>query len=423
MRMYNLFPRLVGPVSQWEPHLARAADLGFDSVFINPVQKPGYSGSLYSVADYQALNPLLADPADQASPEDQLRKVLHHAREKHGLTPVVDLVINHCAFDSTLVKTNPEWFFWENGQVVHPSCDENGHRVVWEDLARFNHRPAKNEEGLQALFYRAANYLLNLGFTGFRCDAAYQVPRATWEKLFARLRRDHPGVIFMAETLGCTPDQTRETAGAGFDYVFNSSKWWDFSGPWMMEQYNLIRDSTPSISFPESHDTPRLAAETNGNVDALKQRYLFAGLFSTGVLMPVGYEFGFRKPLHVVNTVPADWEENTGIDLSDFIRKVNALKSGHEVFRGDHPTNLLHTDNPNVLLMWKGSTKTREEALVILNKDCWNWQHFEAGSLRHLVQSGAALECVSPDNPMPFVAEPFRYDLRPGEAIVLTTKR
>ena len=423
MRIYNLFPRLAGPVSQWEPHLARAADLGFNAVFINPVQKPGYSGSLYSVVDYQQLNPALVDPASKATPEEQMRKVLKRARVEYGLTPVVDLVINHCAFDSTLLKTNPEWFYWENGQVVHPSCDENGHRVVWEDLARFNHRPSHNTDGLHDLFYHAAKYLLDLGFTGFRCDAAYQVPRATWERLFTRLRRDNPEVVFLAETLGCTPDQTRDTAAAGFDYVFNSSKWWDFHGAWMMEQYNLIREATPSISFPESHDTPRLAAETNGNINALKQRYLFAGLFTAGVMMPMGYEFGFRKPMHVVNSTPADWEDQTGMDISDFIRKVNVLKATHEVFQGDHPTTILHTDNPHVLLMWKGSTRTREEALIILNKDAWNWQHFESHSLRGLVQSGAALECVSPDNPMPFVSEPFRYELRPGEAIVLTTRR
>ena len=423
MRIYNVFPRLAGPVSEWTPHLARAADLGFNALFINPVQKPGYSGSLYSVVDYQALNPLLVDTKSKVSPEDQMRKVLTQAREDFGLTPVVDLVINHCAFDSAILKSNPEWFHWDNGQVVHPSCDENGHRVVWEDLAKFNHRPSRNEDGLHDLFYRAAKYLLDLGFTGFRCDAAYQVPSATWERLFARLRRDNPKVIFMAETLGCTPDQTRQTAAAGFNYVFNSSKWWDFNGAWLMEQYDLIREGTPSISFPESHDTPRLAAETNGNVNALKQRYLFAALFSAGVLMPMGYEFGFRKPMHVVNSRPTDWEQNTGVDLSDFIRKVNQLKASHEVFQGDHPTAMLHTNNPKVLLMWKGSTKTREEALVILNKDIWNWQHFETGSLRPLVQSGAPLECVSPANPMPFVAEPFVYELQPGEAIVLTTKR
>ena len=25
-------------------------------------------------------------------------------------------------------------------------------------------------------------------------------------------------------------------------------------------------------------------------------------------MMPMGFEFGFRKPLHVVHTTPADWE-------------------------------------------------------------------------------------------------------------------
>ena len=423
MRIYNLFPLLAGPVSKWEPHLERAADLGFNALFINPVQKSGYSGSLYSVADYHALDPRFVDRDSGLSPEDQMRKVLQRAREQHHLTPVVDLVINHCAFDSALLKSHPEWFFWENGQVVHPSCDENGHRVVWEDLARFNHRPARNEEGLHETFYQAAKYLLDLGFRGFRCDAAYQVPRSTWERLMNRLRKDNPEVVFMAETLGCTPDQTRETAAAGFDYVFNSSKWWDFHGAWMMEQYNLIRETTPSISFPESHDTPRLAAETNGNLNILKQRYLFAGLFSAGVMMPMGYEFGFRKPMHVVNSAPTDWETSTGLDLCDFIRKVNALKAAHEVFQGDHPTAIIQTEHTNVLLMWKGSVRTREEALVILNKDGWNWQHFASDSLRRLVQSGAPLECVSPANPMPFVAEPFSYELQPGEAIVLTTKR
>ena len=52
MLIYNLFPLLAGPFGDWEPHFKRAADMGFDWVFINPVQKPGYSGSLYSIVDY-----------------------------------------------------------------------------------------------------------------------------------------------------------------------------------------------------------------------------------------------------------------------------------------------------------------------------------------------------------------------------------
>ena len=48
--------------SDWEPHLERAAGMGFDWVFVNPIQKLGRSGSLYSIADYLAINPALLTP-------------------------------------------------------------------------------------------------------------------------------------------------------------------------------------------------------------------------------------------------------------------------------------------------------------------------------------------------------------------------
>src|SRR5260221_8780363 len=157
------------------------------------------------------------------------------------------------------------------------------------------------------------------------------VPNRFWHRLIHDIKARHPQACFVAETLGCTADQTRDTARAGFDYVFNSSKWWDFHGWWLIEQYNLIRESAPSISFPESHDTPRLCEELNGNIEGLKQRYLFSALFSAGVMIPMGFEYGFRKPLHVVNTTPADWSPN-GIDLRDYVGKVNAIKKRFPVF-------------------------------------------------------------------------------------------
>ena len=42
-----------------------------------------------------------------------------------------------------------------------------------------------------------------VGFGGFRCDAAYKVPAALWARLIARARAARPGVLFVAETLGC----------------------------------------------------------------------------------------------------------------------------------------------------------------------------------------------------------------------------
>lgn len=422
MIVYNLFPLLAGTFGDWEKHLLRASRMGFNWVFVNPVQLPGSSGSLYAIADYFALNPLLVDAKSTKTPQEQLMEVTGAAAHM-GLEMMIDLVINHCSVDSDLLRLHPEWFVWESeGRVAHPSCDENGKRVVWKDLASFDHRHTRDREGLYQFFLSVVKSLTALGFRGFRCDAAYQVPRSLWERLIRDTRKDHPEVRFFAETLGCQPEQTRDTARAGFDYIFNSSKWWDFHSTWLMKQYALTREIAPSIGFPESHDTVRLSEELHGSIDGLKQRYLFTGLFSAGVMMPMGFEFGFRKKLHVVETGAEDWEE-TGVDLTAFITSVNGIKAEYAVFQEEAPTEVHECSNPNVLLMWKGSTQAKQEALLILNKDISNRQTFYAENLYDYVQSREPFRDVSPEYRLDYITTPFHYELRPGQGIVLMTER
>jgi starch synthase (maltosyl-transferring) len=422
MIIYNLFPLLAGKFTDWERHLLRASEMGFNWVFINPIQRPGESGSLYSIADYYDFNPVLVDQKSKKAPQEQVKEAIKTAK-KLGLNAMVDLVINHCSVDSDLIKSHPEWFLWESkGHVAHPFCNEGGKKVVWKDLAKFDHRDTKDKEGLFQYFLNIVKFLIELGFKGFRCDAAYQVPKNLWKRLIKEIKKEHPDVVFFAETLGCPSDQTRRTASAGFDYIFNSSKWWDFNSPWLMEQYVLTREVVPSISFPESHDTVRLCEELHGNIQGLKQRYMFSALFSAGVMMPLGFEFGFCKRSHVVKTRPEDWEE-TDIDLTSFITEVNKLKSNQAVFQEEAPTEILYADNPNVMLMWKASINDQEEALLILNKDIYNKQHFYAESLQELVQAGAPLRDLSPEYRMEYIPVPFSYDLQPGQGIVLITSR
>lgn len=422
MILYNLFPLLAGPFSQWHKHFARAASMGFDWVFVNPIQKLGASRSLYSIVDPFSLNPALLDPATGASPEEQLKEVMAQA-EAAGLKVMIDLVLNHCAIDSPLTREHPEWFVRDHrGRIANASCQHNHKKVVWKDLAQFDHRHTRDPEGLYRYCLRVVEHLLSLGFQGFRCDAAYQVPRPFWHRLIHEVKSRHPHVCFVAETLGCTADQTKETARAGFGWVFNSSKYWNFHDWWLIEQYNLVRETAASISFPESHDTPRLCAELHGNLNGLKQRYLFAALFSAGVMMPVGFEYGFGKPLHVIRTTPADWED-TDIDLTGYVATVNAIKRDHPVFHEESPTNILPCNNPNVLLLWKASAKHKDEALLILNKNPWNYQDFYTDHFRDFIQSGAPLRDVSPEYPLDYIHEPFHYGLRPGQGIVLVTSR
>jgi starch synthase (maltosyl-transferring) len=419
MILYNLFPLLAGDVRQWTPHLQRAADLGFDAVFINPIQYPGYSGSLYSIKDYFRLNPLIAEGATQRAAEASFRAMAREA-EKLGLKLIVDLVVSHCAFDSDLIKEHPTWFVREGGKVAHPWCMEGQKKVVWRDLAQFDHKHTRDKEGLQAYLVKVVDYLVELGITGFRCDAAYQVPAPFWRHLIQETRRKHPGTLFLAETLGCSPVETMHTARAGFDFIFNSAKWWDLRSPWLIEQYSLTREHSRSISFPESHDTERLAAETDGNVNAVKQRYFFSAFFSSGVMMPMGFEFGFRKRLHVVKTRPEDWE-SPSMDLTAFVREVNRAKARNPIFMEEAPIEILPCNNPNVLFLWKGSLHAGQEALIILNKDLHHEQHFHTDDLYQHIQSSGPLRDVSPEHPLDYLPTPYEYGLRPGQGIVLVT--
>jgi len=187
-----------------------------------------------------------------------------------------------------------------------------------------------------------------------------------------------------------------------------------------LEQYELTRQIAPSISFPESHDTERLFSESGHNVDALKQRYLFAALFSAGVMMPIGYEYGFRNRLNVVHTRPEHWEE-PAVDLTDFITRVNRIKGDHPLFLEESLIQKLDHPNPAVFLMWKASTNGSGQALIVLNKDPWNRQHFHTDDLYRHVQAPPPLLDVSPEWPLEHLPTPFEFELTPGMARVMVT--
>jgi starch synthase (maltosyl-transferring) len=368
--IYNLFPTLVGPPRDWLPHADRARSMGFDWLYLNPVSFPGFSGSLYAVKEHFRLHPVLEGPDGRGL--EALAPTLAALRRR-GLGVLIDLVVNHTSRDSPLVTEHPGWFLRDAaGDVVSPRAvdpDDPTKVTVWGDLAEIAHETPEDREGLWAFWERLVLASLEVGFGGFRCDAAYKVPAALWARLIARARATTPGVLFVAETLGCTVEETAALASAGFDYFYNSSKWWDFEAPWALEQHEQFRRVAPSIAFPESHDTPRLAAETGGSEAVQRQRYAFAAAFSAGVQITVGYEFGFRRPLDVVRTRPADWE-SPSFDLTGFIARVNALKRAHPLLAGEGVLRRWESgvDEVTVLERWADDAGTLR-GLVLVNRD------------------------------------------------------
>jgi starch synthase (maltosyl-transferring) len=135
-------------------------------------------------------------------------------------------------------------------------------------------------------------------------------------------------------------------------------------------------------------------------------------------MMPMGYEFGFEKSLHVVETCPEDWE-TTDIDITDFISHINAFKSEYKVFQEDGPIDIFSHDDMPVLFMKKTSNCNNEEALIVLNKDPHNKQHFSSDNLYHFIQSGKKLKDLSLEYALDFIPTPFEFGLHPGMARVM----
>ncbi|MGE5547770.1 MAG: maltotransferase domain-containing protein [Solirubrobacterales bacterium] len=370
-RIYNLFPLLAGSVAQWQAELPRIKAMGFDWVYLNPFHYPGFSGSLYAVKDYHRLNPLFQGDAD--APPQRLLSGFTAAARANGLSVMMDLVINHTSKDALLVDEHPEWYArLPDGALKSPVAVDpvDPTKVTeWGDLADLDYRDAARHPEMIAYWRTLVCEYAGLGFKGFRCDAAYQVPAPVWSGLIAGVRRDFPDVVFAAETLGCTTDQIAALGEAGFDLLFNSAKWWDFRAPWLLEQYDLLRAIAPSIAFPESHDTERLAAEGGGEVEARLTLWAqFAAFFSAGWMMPMGYEWGYRRKLDVVGTRP-DQREATGIDLSAVIARINHAKAANRALNEEGPQVRLTDPSAAVVALLRVTPDGDEAALLVMNTD------------------------------------------------------
>ncbi len=370
-RLYNLFPSAVGPVSAWVAELPRIAAMGFDWVYVNPFHYPGFSGSLYAVKDYHRLNPLFDDGAPA---ELQLGRFTAAARAE-GLAVMMDLVVNHTARDALLVSEHHEWYARAaDGALISPAAidpDDPTRRIEWGDLAQLDYGNPAHHPDMVAHWRRLVEDYVRLGFTGFRCDAAYQVPAAVWAGIIGGVRGAAPQAIFAAETLGCDTAAIAALHQAGFDLLFNSAKWWDFHAPWLLEQYDLLRAIAPSIAFPESHDTPRLSAEIEGRGDVeawYRLRAAFAAFFSAGWMMPIGYEWGWSRKLDVVNTRPGD-REPPRFDLSPFLAALNRLKAGTPVLNDEGPQMRLTRPGQPVVALLRRSRTGGEAALLVMNTD------------------------------------------------------
>jgi starch synthase (maltosyl-transferring) len=377
VRIYNLFPPLVGAVDAWKTQLPRIAEMGFNWIYLNPISYPGFSGSLYAVKDYYKLNPMFQGSSSRSM--DALVQDFVQAASRHGISVMLDLVVNHTSKDSELALKHPDWFEHESDGSLHSpfALDPGtGQKTVWADLAEIDYRDRPQRKAIADYFCTLVTHAVALGVRGFRCDAAYKVPKDVWRELIGAGRKADENVLFVAENLGSMIEQVEGLRGAGFDYLFNSSKWWNFRDPWLLDQYEKFRSIAPSISFPETHDTERLVADlAHSGVTAprdverrCRQAYLFAAIFSAGVMIPIGFEFGFRKKPDVVKTRSKDWEAPL-FDLTAYIASVNQMRRDCPVLNEEGPQRAVPLGDGRMIALQRKAMRGADWVVTFINTD------------------------------------------------------
>ncbi|MGL4563480.1 MAG: alpha-amylase family glycosyl hydrolase [Brevinema sp.] len=366
IKIYNLFPRYFKNINSWVEELNHIVKLGFDTIYINPIHYPGFSGSLYAPKNYYVINPLFVDALDSLDPIDQLTHFINEAHKKN-IKVIMDLVINHSGKDNPLTSEHRCWYTLDkNGNIISPGAWEDGKWITWGDLAQFNHTGSEDKEGLWHYFKDLIGYYLNLGFDGFRADAAYQIPNDLWIYLITHAKQIKPSSLFIAESLGCTTEDMVMLTKAGFDFLCSSAKWWDFEESWFIDQYNLVADKTNLISFPETHDTIRLASEYNNDSDKIQQVISFTGLISSAWMSVTGTEFGWLHKPDVCKTSP-NHTESININFEGLILSINDTRSKYPILNQDGFLTICEHENRDRMLIIKKQINN-ESIFFIINK-------------------------------------------------------
>ncbi len=188
-----MFPCLYQGAGHWREATRRARDMGFNTLYLNTYHVLENSGCIYAIMDYDSYDPVTF-PGLTLEDANRLVRLFLWESQKMGLRVLCDLVVNHTAMDSSLVKEHPDWYQYdESGKVQSaPAFTLEGNLVVWRDFAK----PSYSDAGVV-------------------CE--------------------------------CMCKRYLEMDSDGFRYMFNSAKGWDYAKSWFIEQNTKWKEQIGSV--------------------------------------------------------------------------------------------------------------------------------------------------------------------------------
>ena len=193
--VYEIFPRNFsqqGNFSAITAQLERLQKLGVTILWLMPIhpqgklESKGTLGSPYSVRDYYAINPQYGSAAD-------LHRLVREAHRRQ-MKVIIDIVANHTAWDSVMMRHPDFYEHGAGGRIVSP-------RPEWADVAHLEYTRAGVPNRALRTYMKdmLVHWIKDFDLDGFRCDVAFGVPTDFWEDARAALIQIKPDILMLAE--------------------------------------------------------------------------------------------------------------------------------------------------------------------------------------------------------------------------------
>lgn len=275
----------------------------------------GRAGSPYAITDYYDIDPDLS--VDVPRRMNEFEQLIERTAAA-GMKTIIDFVPNHVArqyhsdnapdgVDDLGSGDNTEMFFTPTNNFYYITRQQfspigidlgDGDDAYTEFPARatgndcFTAFPGVNDwyetvklnygvdpwnnsrhfDPIPNTWHKMLNILLfwaNKGVGGFRCDMAHMVPVEFWKWAIAKVKKDYPDIIFIAELYDVAIYRDY-LYGGGFDYLYDKVNMYDtlrgiecnnFSAAQLTSCWQTVEGiSDRMLNFIENHDEQRFAS-------------------------------------------------------------------------------------------------------------------------------------------------------------------
>jgi len=361
--IYEIFPRdfsAAGDLNGVTIRLDQLKNLGVTILWIMPIhpigeiERKGAFGSPYSIADYYTVDPAYGTLNDF--------KQLVSGAHAHGMKVIMDLVADHTAWDSVMMKHPQFYKHNDRGEVIPPVPD-------WTDVAALNYSDLQLRE---YMFSMAKYWVQTCDVDGFRCDAAAMVPTDFWVQLRAELVKTKPDIMLLAEA------SKPELLTNAFDI--------DYGWPLLATMDRVLMDSAPAsdiertcekncLEFPkgalhlqisDDHDEARAVARygLNGALAASALMFTLDGvpLIYNGMETGDATESGGGA---LFTRLPIFWSPKGRPPLQEIYHSLIELRHQYPALRNSTVDWLHNSEEASVVTFLRADDK--DELLVVIN--------------------------------------------------------